>query len=147
MINIDSEIQSAIRNKQTTRLAVLRNIKTAVSNVLTSKGRGDSPLSEDEFFSLIRKLAGQRKESIDAYIAAGRHDAATVEKNELDVLDGFLPDPLTADEVDDIITQAISDTNATSRKDTGRAIAKAKELSGGRADPRILSQLIAAKLA
>lgn len=145
-MDIDAEIRDAILSKQPTRLAVLRQLKAAVGIVLNTKGRNGKELSNDELFTIIRKLVGQRTESIAIYEKAGRDELAQTERNERDVLLSYLPDQLTDEEIEAIVDQAISETGAVSKKDMGRAISAAKELAKGKADPRILSQLIAKKL-
>jgi hypothetical protein len=146
MIDIDSEIKSAIRDKQTTRLAVCRQLKTAIGNVLSAKGRDGKLLDLEEQYSIVRKLIAQRDESIALYEKANRLEALETEKREKVILQSFLPEPLSDLELEAIVAQAILETAAVSRKDTGRAITRAKELSAGKADPRILSQFISAKL-
>ena len=146
MLDIDSEIREAMLQKMTTRLSVLRALKTAVATVLSAKGRGDKPLAEDEMISLIRKQIAQRVDSITIYRDANRVEAFEKEEREKKILESFLPEELDAFAVDALVEQALADTAAVTKKDMGKAIARAKELAAGRVDPRTLSQLISAKL-
>lgn len=147
MIDLDSQIKSSMLVKDVVRLTVLRQLKTAVGTVLTSKGRDGRQLTNDEFLGLVRKQIAQRDDSIAAYTKAGivkRVDAETAEKK---VLETLLPAGLSDTEINAIIDQVIASTGATSKKDMGRVMAAAKDLANGAADPKVLSQRIAAKLA
>jgi uncharacterized protein YqeY len=146
MIDIDTQIKTAMLSKSAVRLQVLRQLKTTIAGVVTAKGRNGKPLSDDEFLSLVRKQIAQRDDSISAYSKAGVREKADAEQAEKDILNTFLPASLSDAEIDAIVTQAISNVGAVSRKDMGKAILRAKELSGGAADPRVISQLVAAKL-
>lgn len=146
MIDIDAQIKTAMLSKDAVRLQVLRQLKTAVAGVVTAKGRNGKPLSDDEFISLVRKQISQRDDSIAAYRQAGADVKADAELAEKSILETFLPASLSAEELDAIVAQAVSDVGAVWRKDTGKAILRAKELSGGAADPRVLAQLVSAKL-
>ncbi len=147
MIDLDSQIKSSMLVKDVVRLAVLRQLKTTIGTVLTAKGRDGKPLSDDEFLGIVRKQISQRNDSIEAYTKAGILNRAEAETAEKKVLETLLPAGLSDDEINSIIDQVISMTNATSKKDMGRVMAAAKDLCNGAADPKVLSQLIAAKLA
>lgn len=147
MIDIDQEIKEAILQQTPTRLNVLRSLKTAVSTVLSSKGRNGKPLTDDEMLALVRKQIAQREDSIEQFIKGGREDAAAVEKREKKILEQFLPEQMGNEQVAQLIARTLAETGATSKKDAGKAIARAKELAAGRVEPRKLSQLIMAKLA
>jgi uncharacterized protein YqeY len=146
MIDIDLMIREAMRAKQVTILSVLRGIKTATATILSAKGRNGKPLTEDEQISILRKQVAQRDEAIGMYAAAGRGDAADAEEREKAILEALLPQPLSDAEVAVIVDQALQDTGATTKKEMGKAIARAKELASGRVSPAVLSQLISIKL-
>lgn len=146
MLNIDILMREAMRAQQTTILSVLRGIKTATATLLSSKGRNGAPLTDDEQISIIRKQVAQRVDSIKCFTEAGRIELAQAEEREKAILEAFLPQPLSDAEVNVIVDQALADTGATTKKEMGKAIARAKELAAGRVSPAVLSQLIAAKL-
>ena len=146
MIDINTEIAAAIRDKQPTRLAVLRQLKTAIETLLSSKGRNGKALTADEEISLIRKQVAQRDESIALYKQANRTEQADIEGREKKILESFLPEGMSPEAIAVMVDLVLIETGATARKDMGRAITRAKELAAGRVDPKVLSQLIAAKL-
>jgi uncharacterized protein YqeY len=147
MLDIDILMREAMRAQQTTILSVLRGIKTATATLLSAKGRGDKPLTEDEQITILRKQLAQREDSIKCFHEAGRLELAQAEEREKAILEAFLPAELDAYAVDALVEQALADTGAVTKKDMGKTIARAKELAAGRVDPRVLSQLISAKLA
>jgi uncharacterized protein YqeY len=145
-MNIDNLIRVAMLQKQPTILSVLRSLKTEFSKVLTAKGRGGKALTQDEEYAIIRKQIAQRAESFEMFMSGGHQERAQAEEREKVVLEAFLPAALSEAEVDAIITQAVSETGAVTKRDTGKAIARAKELADGRIDLKVLSAQIASRL-
>lgn len=145
-MNIDVLIREAMRSQQTTILGVLRSLKTEFANVLSSKGRAGKPLTQDEEYAIIRKQIAQRAESMKMFADGGRQEKADAEEREKAILEAFLPASLSVEEVDAIVTQAVSETGAVTKRDTGKAIARAKELADGRVDLKVLSAQIASRL-
>ena len=146
MIDIDTEIKNATLNKIPLTLNVLRALKTAISTVLSAKGRNGKPLTQEEELSIIRKQIAQRVESIALWEKAGRAEQAAKETIEKQILETYLPATLEQYEIENLVQRALSETEATVKKDMGKAITRAKELAEGRVDPKVLSQLIAARL-
>jgi len=105
------------------------------------------PLSEDEELQVLQRERKKRVEAYEAYEAAGREEQADREEYELDVLEEFMPDPLSEDEVEDIIDDVIAEVGATSLRDLGRVMADVMPQVSGRADGSTVSQLVREKLA
>lgn len=147
-MNIDILMREAMRAQQTTVLGVLRTLKSEFTKVLTSKGRNQfSPaLTEDEEFAIIRKQIAQREESMKMFHQAGRTELANKEEQEKAILEAFLPPSLSDYDIGTMVERAITNSGAVTKRDTGKAIALAKEYAAGRVDLKVLSSLIASKL-
>ena len=97
--------------------------------------------------SVLEKMLKQRKDSLSQYEAAGRADLAAVERFEMEVIQGYLPAPLSAAEIDALIVAAIAESGASSARDMGKVIAALKPKVAGRADMAALSGLVKQRLA
>lgn len=96
--------------------------------------------------TILDKLAKQRKESIAQFQTAGRDDLVAQEQYELDIINHYLPEPLSDEEIEALIAKALADTGATKMSDMGKVMAQLKPQLQGRADMSKVSQLIKAKL-
>jgi len=105
------------------------------------------PLSEDESLQVLQRERKKRVEAIDAFEAAGREEQAEKEELELDVLEEFMPEPLSEEELEEIVDDVIAEVGATSIRDLGRVMADAMPRVSGRADGSVVSQLVREKLA
>ena len=140
---IVEDMKSAMRAKDRERLSTVRLILAAIKQQEVDT-RED--VSDDEVLLLLDKMSKQRRDSIRQYDAAGRDDLATIERQELVLIQTYLPTQLTDDEIDTLLTEAISETAASSMKDMGKVMALIKSKAQGRADMGKLSGLIKAKL-
>lgn len=136
-------MKNAMRAKDTARLGAIRLLQAAIKQREVDE-RID--LDDGQVIEAIEKMLKQRRDSISQYEAANRHDLADVEKAEVSVLQEFLPQALTDDEVDSIINASIASTGAQGMKDMGKVMAAVKPLVIGRADMGKLSGLIKARL-
>jgi len=136
--------KAAMRAKDKMRLGAIRMLLAAVKQ---QEIDGRKTLSDDEILSVIVKMCKQRKDSITQFQDAGRDDLADKESQELAVLEEFLPQPLTEDEVDALIAQAIADSGAASVQDMGTVMGILKPQVQGRADMGAISGKVRAKLA
>ena len=143
---INEDIKTAMKSKDTTTLNVLRSLKTSLVNAALQTGNAGNELSDEIVTTTIRKQIKQREDSIAAYLKAERMDLAVAEGNEVHVLKQYLPKELTESEVDAIVAQAIIDSGATTKKDMGKAIKRAVELAAGGIDNKTLSTKIGSKL-
>ena len=104
-------------------------------------------LSGDESLQVLQRERKKRIEAIDAYDAAGREEQADREEFELEVLEEFMPEPLSEDALEEIIDDVIAEVGATSMRDLGRVMADVMPQVSGRADGSMVSQLVREKLA
>ncbi len=105
------------------------------------------PLSEDESLQVLQRERKKRVEALEAYREAGRDEQAGVEQHELDVIEEFMPEQLSEDELDEIVDDVIAEVGATSLRDLGRVMADVMPRVSGRADGSTVSQLVREKLA
>ena len=143
---IPEDLKAAMKAKDTVALAVIRALKTAMTNASIEKGGLGTPLDEAEITALIRKQIKQRQDSISQFTAAGRTELADKEQAEVAVLEKYLPANLTAEEITAIVEAAISETGASGKADMGKVMKLAQERAAGRADGKVLSQEVAKRL-
>lgn len=133
--DISEGLKQALKARDQRRAATLRAINAAVQDRdISNRGEGKGPATNDEVLGIIQKMVKQREESFSIYVGAGRADLATVEKEEIDILNEFLPKGLTEDEVAAAITAAISAVGAEGPKDMGKVIAQLRADYPGRID-------------
>jgi hypothetical protein len=144
---ISEDIKTAMRAKDTTALNSLRALKSALTNAAIEKGGLGTELDEPEILAVVRKQIKQRQDSIEQFEKAGRAELAENEKAEIAILSKYLPAALSAEQIDEIVAQAISETGAASKADMGKAMKRAQELSEGRADGKLLSSAVMKRLA
>lgn len=143
---IPEDMKTAMKAKDAVTLQVLRALKTALTNFAIEKGGMGTPLEEAETLSIIRKQIKQRQDSIEQFEKAGRTELADKEREEITVLEGYLPAPLSAEEIDAIVTAAVAETGASSKADMGKVMKVVQERCDGRADGKTLSQAIMKRL-
>lgn len=133
--DISEGLKQALKARDQRRAATLRAINAAIQDRdIAHRGEGKGPATNDEVLGIIQKMVKQREESFSIYVGAGRADLATVEKEEIDILNEFLPKPLSEEEVAAAITAAISAVGAEGPKDMGKVIAQLRADYPGRID-------------
>jgi uncharacterized protein YqeY len=128
-------LKTALKARDQRRTATLRAITAAIQDkdiAIRQENRG--PATNEEILAIVQKMVKQREESFAIYAQAGRADLATVEKEEIDILNEFLPKALSDEEVEAAINAAISATGAEGPKDMGKVIAQLKVDYPGRID-------------
>ncbi|MEM1443714.1 MAG: GatB/YqeY domain-containing protein [Verrucomicrobiota bacterium] len=143
---ITEDMKTAMREKNTVALSTIRMLKSAVKNAAIEKGGADAELDDAEVMAVVRKEVKKRQDSIEQYEKAGRDELADQEKAEIEVLNGYLPEPLSEEEIAEIVTAAIAEVGATSRKEMGQVMKIVQEKTAGRADGKTLSQAVMSKL-
>lgn len=138
---INQEIKAAMLSKNQARLRGLRAIKAALLLAKTEKDASES-LGVEAEIKVLQKLAKQRRESAEIYRAQNRDDLYTIEIEELEVIESFLPKQLTLQEVEAEIKTVIAATGATSIKDMGKVMGLANKQLAGRADGKMISELV-----
>jgi uncharacterized protein YqeY len=132
---IGEAYKEAMKARDQRRTATLRAINAAIKDKdIANRGEGKGPLTSEEILVVLQKMVKQREESFAIYAEAGRNDLATVEKEEIDILNEFLPKGLTEAEIDEAIKAAIAKTGAAGGKDMGKVIASLKADYPGRID-------------
>jgi len=128
-------LKTALKARDARRTSTLRMINSAIKDkdiAIRQENRG--PATNEEILVILQKMVKQREESFAIYAQAGRADLATVEKEEIDILNEFLPKGLTDEEVDAAIQAAIASTGAAGARDMGKVIAQLKTEYPGRID-------------
>ena len=136
---ITSDIKDAMRAKDSTKLAVLRSLKTALTNYTIEKYGADGELEASEDIGVVRTAIKQRQDSIEKFEAAGRNELAEQEKLEADILEEYLPTATTEDEISKLIENTIQEVGASSRKDMGQVMKLLQNKTQGRVDNKTLS--------
>jgi uncharacterized protein YqeY len=142
---IITDLTSAMKAKDAERTGTLRMVKAALMNRQIDKG---GELTDDEITKALQSLVKQRRDSIEQYEKAGRAELAAKEAAELSVIEGYLPQAASQDEIDAAVDEAVQETGASSMKDMG-ALMKATmaNLAGKSADGRVVSDAVRARLA
>lgn len=139
-------MKTAMRAKDTVALGTIRMLKSSIKNAAIEKGGADAELDDAEIAAVIRKEVKKRQDSIEQYETAGRSELAEKERAEIEVLNGYLPEPLSEGEIGEIVDAAIAEVGATSRKEMGQVMKIVQEKTAGRADGKTLSQAVMARL-
>ena len=141
---IEDELTAAMRLRDSERRDALRLILTSLRSAEKELQR---PLSTGEELQVLQRERKRRQEAAEAYRTAGRGEQAAAEERELAVLQEFMPEPLSEEELEAIIDDAIAENGATSIRDLGRVMADVMPQVAGRADGSTVSQLVREKLA
>ena len=144
---VDSDLKEAMRARDATRLGVLRMLKSALKYAAIAKSGAEAELSEAEAAQVIRKQARQRQDSIESFEKGGRVELAKKEKEELSILNGYLPQAMSGDELARIVRETIAETGATSKAQMGAVMKAVQAKAAGRADSRTLSAEVLKQLA
>lgn len=138
---INDEIKSAMLARNAERLEALRAVKAALLLEKTKEGSvGD--ITEESEVKILQKLVKQRRESAEIYAGAKRQDLAQKELFEASVIETFLPEQMSEEEVTEIIRKIVSQTGATSVKDMGKVMGAATKELAGKADNRMISGIV-----
>ena len=141
---ISDDMKAAMRAKEAARLGAIRLLLAAMKQREVDER---IELSDADVVSIIEKMLKQRRDSISQYEAAGRQDLADVEKFEVGVLQGYMPQQLTEDEIKAAVVDAVAATGAAGPQDMGKVMGVLKAGLAGRADMGKVSALIKAQLA
>jgi uncharacterized protein YqeY len=143
---LTSELKTAMKAGEKRRVETIRLINAALKDRdIEARGQGKT-LSDDDILALLQKLVKSRQESVEIYDKAGRDDLATQEREEIAVIQSFLPQPLSEGETDAAIAAAIAETGASSIKDMGKVVGVLRANYAGRMDIAKASAAVKAKL-
>ena len=143
LARLTDDMKVAMKSGEKTRLNTIRLLRGQLKDASIDKQK---ELDEDEELSVLTNAAKKRRESIEAYESAGRTDLAEKEAAELEIIQSYLPEPLTEDQVLDIINKAIQETGAQSAKDLKLVMPLVMAQVKGRADGKKVSELVRSKL-
>jgi uncharacterized protein len=141
---IKEQLENAMREGDAARRDTLRLILSSLQGAEKELQR---PLAEDEELQVLQRERKKRLEAAEAFRNAGREEQADKEEDELDVLEEFMPDPMSEDELEEIVDDVIAEVGATSMRDIGRVMADVMPQVAGRADGSAVSQIVREKLA
>jgi len=137
---LGQEIKTAMLAKDADRLGALRMLKSTLGYILIEKKT--ETISDADFVSVVQKEVKKRRDSIEQFEKGGRPELAAKEKQEITVLESFLPQQLSAEELEKMVRDAITETGATSKKEMGPVIKAVQTKAAGRADGKTISQLV-----
>lgn len=143
---INDKLKDAMRAKDQAALRALRAIKAAILLEKTS-GKGDGELSEDAENKILQKLAKQRKEALEIFMTQKREDLANKEKEELVIIEEFLPEQMSEADLKTYLEKLIAEIGASSPADMGKVMGRASKELAGKADGKIISNLVKSILA
>src|SRR2546426_12670070 len=136
---IDSDLKDAMRARDATKLGVLRMLKSALKYAAIAKSGAEAELSDAEAIQVIRKQVKQRQDSIESFEKGGRAELAAKEKEELSILQSYLPQGMSADEISKIVRETIAEVSASSKTQMGTVMKAVQAKVAGRADGKTLS--------
>ena len=135
---IKKDMYSAMKADQKVKSNIIRSLLAALKKVeIETK----NPLSEDQFFSVVKKMVKQLKESVEVYSKAGRGELAEKEKSELKIIQVYLPEQLSEEKTIELVKEVISEISAESISDMGKVMSMVMQKSGGKADGGIANRI------
>ncbi|MBV7378705.1 GatB/YqeY domain-containing protein [Maritimibacter dapengensis] len=146
---LNDALKSAMREKQAQRLSTLRLINAAIKDrEIDQRGKGDeaTEVTDDVILSILGKMVKQRQESARAYEEGGRLELAENERNEIEIIEEFLPKQLSEDEVEAAVAKAITDVGANSIRDMGKVMGQLKSKYTGQMDFGAVGPKVKARL-
>jgi uncharacterized protein YqeY len=143
---VDSDLKEAMRAKDATKLGALRMLKSALKYAEIAKSDAEAELGDAEAVQVIRKQAKQRQDSIESFEKGGRIELADKEKEELAILNTYLPQGMSPDELMKVVRETIAELGATSKAQMGAVMKALQAKVGGRVDGKTLSSEVARQL-
>jgi len=143
---IDFDLKDAMRAKDASKLGVLRMLKSALKYAAIAKSGAEAQLTKAEAAQVVRKQAKQREDSIESFEKGGRAELAAKEKEELSILNAYLPQAMSSDELAKVVRETIAETGARSKAQMGGVMKALQAKVAGRADGKTLSQEVSRQL-
>lgn len=142
---IISDMTASMKAQDAPRTSTLRMVKAAMMNRQIEKG---GELDDEEMGKLLRSLVKQRRDSVEQYEKGGRQDLADKEKSEIQVIEAYLPQAASPEEIEAAVAAAIAESGASTMKDMGKVMKSVQAaLAGKNADGRMVSEIVKSKLA
>jgi uncharacterized protein YqeY len=142
---LNSKLKAAMREKNKVALESLRAIKSAILLLQTQSGAKETP-DDAEIIKLLQKLVKQRKESASIFREQGRVDLSEPEEAQIEIISQFLPEQLSAVEVEKVIDEVIQFVGATTMKDMGKVMGMANKQLAGKADGKLIAEIVKKRL-
>ena len=143
---VSNDIKEAMKARDKVRLETLRNIKKVFIEAKTAPGSNDT-LDDADALKILQKLAKQGNESAETYKQQNREDLAAEELAQVKVIEGYLPKPLSEEEIEAAVKAIVEQTGASSMKDMGKVMGMASKQMAGRADGKVISAIVKKLLA
>lgn len=141
---INEDLNTALKAKDNARIETLRSIRAEILKM--DKSGMNREMNEDEEIQLLSRQAKMRRESIEMFAAGGRQDLVDKEKSQLEIISEYLPEQMTREEAEVIITKIVSETGAVSQKDFGKAMGEVMKELKGKIDGKIIQEILKSKL-
>lgn len=145
-ITIDNHLKEAMKAKDNVKLRSLRAIKAALLLAKSEKGASDE-VSEEIAIKIMQKLVKQRKDSLTIFKEQGRDELAQAEKEEIEVIEAFLPEQLSEEDITQVVKRIIEQTGAQSMQDMGKVMGMVSKELAGNADGKIIAEIVKKTLA
>ena len=143
---IQEDMKAAMIAKDEEKLSTIRMLKSALQYYEINKGGADYSATDEDVLDVVGKEIKKRRESIDLYEKGGRPELAEKEKRELEVLQGYLPEQMSEEEVSKLVDEAVASTGASNMQDMGKVMGVLIPKVKGKADAGLVSNLVKAKL-
>jgi uncharacterized protein YqeY len=136
---LSSDMKSAMKSKETVKLSVIRMVRSEVKNREIDKGES---LTDDEIMALLNSFMKKGRDSFEQFTKGGREELAAKEKEEIEIIQSYLPEQLSEDEVTALVKETISETGAGGPKDFGVVMKTVMAKTKGKADGKVVSGLV-----
>jgi uncharacterized protein YqeY len=143
---VDEDLKEAMRARSASKLGVLRMLKSALTYAAIEKSGAEGKLTDADAAQVIRKQVKQRQDSIESFEKGGRAELAAKEKEELSILQSYLPQAMSTDELAKVVRETIAEVGATSKAQMGAVMKALQTKVAGRADGKALSQEVQKQL-
>jgi len=143
---LEQDLKTALLAKDAERVSVLRGLKSVLLNVKVAEGKRDSGLKDDEVLKIFAKEAKKRQESADLYKQGGDEDRTGAELSEKAIIEEYLPEQMSEEELGKLVDEAIAATGAKEQKDMGKVIGMVRGKAGSAADGAMIARLAKERL-
>ncbi len=145
--DINNAVKEAMKARDERKLSTLRMVNSTIKNAdIEARGQGKPPLSDADLLSVLQKMIKQRQEAVELYDKGGRAELATAEREEIAIIQAYLPKQMSEDDIKAAIAAAIAETSAAGKKDMGKVIGVLKTKYAGQMDFAKASGLVKAAL-
>lgn len=141
---LEADMKQAMKDKDKVRLSTIRMIRTAIKNAEIDQKK---TLTEEDILAVLNRELKQRRDSLQAFQDAGRTDLVEQAQQEISVIQSYMPARMSEDEIREIALATIAETGASTKKDTGKVMAALMPKVQGRADGKLVNQIVQALLA